>query len=330
VRVGIAVVERAAGAFQRLVQPGGEVATVRERSAFDDTQLVDPVEKERGARLRPLGLVDDSDRSRSADHQCSAFSRHAAGPKVRARSVEQRRVPTVYRDVGDLGKTFCVEAQRVEQLLVPRARVEVDETGRRRHRDARGHRAPEELRVQVVAERDEAVGGSEHGRLFLREPGELRRPVARVDHTTRSRMHGLVVDTTKQPVGRVGGTRIAPGENRRQRPPMAVERQEAVAEARCADRVDLAGASRLSDRLARVLDDQVRVVLARIVAAGRLLSFLGRFVEHVGTDRRGADIESEYLSAGHRADDNAANCTRLPLRDPSLLSRGRPRSRHAD
>ena len=168
--------------------------------------------------------------------------------------------------------------------------------------------------------------GAEHLWLLLREPRQLRGPVARVDLAARTGMDGVVVEAAGEPVGRVGGTRVPPGEDRRQRPAVPVEREQAVAEAGCADRVDLRCAARLLDRLARAREDPVRVVLPGVVPARRLVPHVARLVEHDRPHRRGADVEGEDARRGHRPDDNAGRA-RIAWRwlCPPFGGRGLPR-----
>ena len=77
--------------------------------------------------------------------------------------------------------------------------------------------------------------------MLLREPDELRRPVARVDVAAGARVYGPGVDRARQPLGRVGRARVAPAEHGRQRLAVAADRNEAVAEAGGAARVDRPG-----------------------------------------------------------------------------------------
>ena len=126
-----------------------------------------------------------------------------------------------------------------------------------------------------------------------------------MDLTAGARMHGGGVKAPQKPVGRIGRTRVAPGEDRRKRAAALVQSKQAVTEAGCADRVYAFGATRLLDRVTRPLDDAVRILLAAVVTAGRFAVFRGSLVEAMCTNRGSADVEGKYAPPGHRPDDNA-------------------------
>ena len=120
-RVGIAIGERPGCSFQRPPEPGVEIAAVRERASLDDTLVVHPVHEQRRPGLGPRRLVDRPKGARGADHQRGALTGQTSRSEIGARSVEERRIPAVDRLIGDLGKPFGIESERVEQLLVPGA-----------------------------------------------------------------------------------------------------------------------------------------------------------------------------------------------------------------
>src|SRR6185437_7351835 len=95
---------------ERALEPGVEIAAVRERTALADSPLVDAVHEEAVVRLRSLGLVEDSHRAGGADHQRRALEADTARTEVRADAVEP------YRHVRDRRQARRVEAEPVEQL----------------------------------------------------------------------------------------------------------------------------------------------------------------------------------------------------------------------
>src|SRR5439155_10854346 len=97
VRVRVTVCERPLGVLQRVPDPPVEIAAVGERTALDDAPVVEQVEEEPRLRLRLLGLVDDTQRSRGADAQRGALAAGAAGADVGARAVDPRGEPAVDR-----------------------------------------------------------------------------------------------------------------------------------------------------------------------------------------------------------------------------------------
>ena len=122
------------------------------------------------------------------------------------------------------------------------------------------------------------------------EPRKLRRPVARVDVTAGACVHGLRIDSSCEPLRRVGGTRVAPAQDRCQRPSTLVERKQAVTEARRADRVVRLSGNRLVDRLLHELDHPRRVRLVDVLPPRRL-TLLGGRVEDLRADGRRPDVE---------------------------------------
>src|SRR5439155_8578764 len=108
-----------------------QVPAVRERAALDDARRVDPMEEEPGPWLRPLRLVHGSERARGTDHQSGALPRDTSHTDVRACAVEERRIPALEGRVRDLEQALGVEAERLEQFLVPRPRSQIDESRRR-------------------------------------------------------------------------------------------------------------------------------------------------------------------------------------------------------
>ena len=103
-----------------------------------------------------------------------------------------------------------------------------------------------------------------------------------MDLTARTYMHGRVVDTAQEQIGRFGGARIAPRQNRGQRPAALVDGEQAVAEAGPPDRVDSIRAARLLDRGACMREDLSRVVFPRVIAPRERAPLLGGFVETAG------------------------------------------------
>ena len=191
----------------------------------------------------------------------------------------------------------ALDAEDCEQLFVPLARVEIEQACRRRDGEAHRHVAfLQQVRVEIFRERHEARRRAKDAGLLLCEPSELRGPVARVDLRAGSGVHRLRVDTSQQPVGRVGGPCVAPAEHGRQRTAVRVERNEAVPEARRSRGVDVVGAH-LGDRPTNELDDAVGVVLTGVLPS-RGLPLLGRGVEDPRADRRRADVESEDARHG--------------------------------
>ena len=255
---------------EQLLEPVVDVAAVRECAALQHAPLVDAVEEEAGARLRPLGLVEDAVGARGADHQRRALPRHAPGAEVRADAVEERGIPAAGRLVPERRQALRLHADRLEELRVPVAAREVEEPGA----GGEGHRRLRPLAgqplVEVVGERDEPRRRAEELRLLLGEPRELGRPVARVQVRARARVDGLRVEQALQPLGRVVAPRVAPREERAGRATAPVEDEQRVTERRGADGVDLLAPERLVDRVPNAVDDLVRV--GGVVLAGRGLA----------------------------------------------------------
>ena len=298
--VGPATGGRLVGRHERLVQPLVEIAPIRQRAAFDDAALVEPVEKEPAPSLRNLGLVQRAERSRRADHQGGSLPADAACAEVGARAVDPRRVPHAERLVGDLRELRHLDADRVEQLAVPAPFMHVEQPGARgergAHRDVVGTEQPG---VEVFGEGDEPVGLLEDVRRGLREPRELCRPEARVQWATRPRMNGLGIEPPRQPCGGVCGSRIAPAEDLRQRFPAGVEGQQRMAEARGRGRAHVARHG-LLDRVGRQARDRVGIVPAGVPPFGGLAVLACAIVEDVGANGGCADVDGQH--ARHAGD----------------------------
>ena len=86
--------------------------------------------------------------------------------------------------------------------------------------------------AEIVGEGDEPGRAAEGLGLRLGEPGELRRPERGVEERAGARVHRLGVEPAREPLGRGGAARVAPAEDRRERVPVRVDRDEAVREAR--------------------------------------------------------------------------------------------------
>src|SRR5262249_18037908 len=80
-------------------------------------------------------------------------------------------------------------AERLHQLLVPRARVYIEQAGGGCRGCARMHRTPEQLGVEKIAERDEPARRVPDVRPAGSEPREFCRPVARMDLTAGPVVH---------------------------------------------------------------------------------------------------------------------------------------------
>ncbi len=288
----VAAGELAPGRRERPLEPGVEVAAVGERAALDDAALVQPVEEEARPRPRALGLVDEPQRAGGADHERGAASRCS---RRRGSSRRRRARRAGRRSRQPLG----VEAEHGEELGVPVVRRQVEQAGRGGHREARLGAAAE-----IVGERDEAGGPAEEVGLGLREPGELRGPERRVEVRAGARVHLAGVEAAAQRLGRAGAARVAPAEDRRQRLPAAVDRDEAVREAR--RRVRLGAAEDRPDERGH-LGGVGRVVALLPELAGRL----GALVEALRAYRRGADVEGETVMRAR------------PAAGPSARARGR-------
>ena len=138
----VAAGEGGAGAGERALEPGAEVAAVGERPAVDDAALVEAVEEEARPGLRPLGLVEEPERPRGADHERTTRA-GAAGAEVRAGAVDQRREPRAAALVREPRQAFLRDAGRLQQLRVPTAGGEIEEPGSGREREALGLRLAE-------------------------------------------------------------------------------------------------------------------------------------------------------------------------------------------
>src|SRR5207248_800184 len=113
-----------AGASEHALEPGEEVAAVRDRPALDEPPLVQPVAEETATRLGPLRLEQNAVGTGRSDHQRRAVARRAAGADVRAGAVAEGREPRLLRSdrrVRDLGQPPGAELELPQQLLVPRA-----------------------------------------------------------------------------------------------------------------------------------------------------------------------------------------------------------------
>ncbi len=286
----------AAPAGERPLEPVVEVAAVGERAALDDAPLVEPVEEEAGLRLGRVGLVENAERGRGADHQRGAARAGAAGAEVRAGAVEERRVPAAVRFLAEQRQPLLADAGKLQELGIPAARVDVEQPCRRGEGDARHRFRAEQLGVEVVGHRNEPRRGSECLRLGLGEPEQLRRPERGMEVLAGPRVHGSAVGAFREPSGRARGADVAPAEHRRQRPPGGVEREQAVPERRHADRVD--GLVPTRDDLADEADDLVRIVAA-VRRLPQLVGRLAPLVEDLGPDGRGADVDREHR--GHAA-----------------------------
>ncbi len=217
----VALRERSGGVGERPLEPVVEVAAVRERAALDDSALVGQVEEEARLRLRPFALVEHAERTGRADHERCALARRAARARVRARGVAPER------DVRDLRQPVAVDSDRGQQLLVPLARRQVEQSARRRQREARLGGA-----AQVVGEGDEPLGAPEDLGLVLGQPGELRRPERGMEERARACVHLICVELQCERLRGAGAARVAPAEDRRERIPVRVDGDEAVREAR--------------------------------------------------------------------------------------------------
>ena len=101
-----------------------QAAAVRQRAAFDDATVVDPVDEE---TLRARAAAR-SRRRCGTRPMCRPSVRLGHGvtqpaPRFEQRAVEPRGIPAVDRLVGDLRQSRRLEPERRQQFLVPRARV---------------------------------------------------------------------------------------------------------------------------------------------------------------------------------------------------------------
>jgi len=196
------------------------------------------------------------------------------------------------RLVGDARQALLADAEDLQELRVPPGRREVDEAGSRRNREARCGLDAEELRIEVVAEGDEARGPAEDLRLGLGEPGELRRPEGGVQRRPRPGVDGgRVGHPPAEPLRRAGRAGVAPPEHRRERPARLVERDEAVPEARGADRVDVLVPP--ADDLPDEPDDLVGVTTV-VAFLLQIVQRVGALAEALGAHRGRADVEGEH------------------------------------
>ena len=102
-----------------------------------------------------------------------------------------------------------------------------------------------------------------------------------------ARVDGIVVEPPAQPRGRVRAARVAPAEKLGQGLSLAVERNQAVAEARDAVRFGAV------EHLAAQGDDLVRVA-AVIALLPQLVDRLALLVERLRPHRGRADVEREH------------------------------------
>ncbi len=91
--VGTALEQRRVVVGERATEPVEEVAAVGQRTALDDAALVDEVEEQSVARLRLARLVHTAERARGPDGDRSARLPRRARAEIRARPVEERRLP---------------------------------------------------------------------------------------------------------------------------------------------------------------------------------------------------------------------------------------------
>ncbi len=110
--------------------------------------------------------------------------------------------------------------------------------------------------------------------------------------TPGARVHCLGVETTCEPLGRIGAAGVAPAEDRSQRTSTVVEREQAVAETGAADGVVLLSGNGLVDRLANELDHACRIVLAWILSPRRSALLRVR-VEDLRADGGSTDVDRE-------------------------------------
>ena len=148
-----------------------------------------------------------------------------------------------------------------------------------------------ELLVEVVREGDEAGGTPKDVRVGGCEPGELRGPEARMQMGAGSRMDGRRIEAPAKPPGRLGAAGVAPPQHRRQRPPRAVERHQAMPEARCPDRVDplVAAADHLADQAYHLLG-----IPAVVALLPPLVDRIALLVEALRAHGGRADVEREH------------------------------------
>jgi hypothetical protein len=114
------------------------------------------------------------------------------------------------------------------------------------------------------------------------------------------------VEPEQELVCSVRRARVAPREELRQRAAVAIEREQAVAEARRADCIDTTGTAGVVDRPSRQGNDPVGVGLRGVVVLDELLVFPRRLVESVRANGGRTDVERENVGPGHRADDSGA------------------------
>ena len=291
--VRAALEDRAVGVGERLLEPGVEVAAVGERAALDDAALVEPVEEEARPRLRPLGLVEDPQRARGADHQRRARRAGAAGAEVRAGAVD--RAPGTSRRSArrEARQPLLVDTEHVEQLDVP-ASCRRGRAGRCRTRS----RGSSSARCRAAARRGsrqnetKRAADAEDLGLGLREPGELRRPEATGGGARRCAR-------ARRP-GRAG----AAATRRRRRCACRASRGARVSglPASSSARSEWpkhevptasASSSRPSITVRTSVDDLVGVA-AVVFLLLQLVDRLRALVEALGPDRGGADVEREH------------------------------------
>jgi len=291
VLVGAALEHRALGGSKRLVQPRMEVAAVRERAPLHHPPLVEQVEEEPRPGLRSLRLVEDPQRAGGSDHQRRPRPAGAARSEIRAGAVDQGRIPARLRPVRKGRQPLLVDAEHLEELGVPAAGGEIEQAGARGDRAARRRTCPAQLFVEVIAEGHEAGHAPKDVRLGLGQPGELRRPEARVEMRTGSRLDGGWVDAPPEPLGGLAAAGVAPAQYGRQGPTRIVERDEAVPEAGSADRIDALVTA--ADHLVDEAHDLVGIP-AVVAFLPPLVDRLGSLVEALRAHGGGADVEREH------------------------------------
>ena len=131
------------------------------------------------------------------------------------------------------------DAELGGQLLVPLARLLDEQPGRGGHRDAGGDVA-QQAALDELARRDPRGDAVEAVGLRGAQPGELGRPVARVQPAARAGVDRALVEALAQ-LGRVrGGARVGVGVDGRDGAAVGVEPEQAVPHRRGRHRADLA------------------------------------------------------------------------------------------
>ena len=291
-----------------------EISPVGDRAALDHAPLVEQVAEEAGPDLG-RAVAHDAVRARRADHQRRSLRSRAARAEVRAGSVTERREDRrrAGRLVYQWRKQLAVEPELLEQPGVPGTRVQVEQAGARGGRQRRAE-LPGQPQEEVVAEGHDAPGRRQLLRPLGPQPGELGRPVARVQDAAGAGVNGFGVELLPELLGLDDRAAVLPEQHRSQRPVGGVEQEQAVPEARDPGGIHaasglgedgLGGAQQLFGvELGRPVPAQARLVRAASLA----VELPAALVVGASAHGRAADVEREHPHEGR-----TLRCSRMPV-----------------